>query len=73
MYACVCLLDDFIMYVSILAWTRVVALELLREESAITSAKTTSSHFRSTNQADREFQRISVQERSKFDKETGEL
>jgi hypothetical protein len=47
-----------------------VALELLREESAITSAKTTSSHFRSTNQADREFQRISVQERSKFDKET---
>jgi hypothetical protein len=61
------------MYVSILAWTRVVALELLREESAITSAKTTSSHFRSTNQADREFQRISVQERSKFDKETGEL
>lgn len=48
-----------------------VAMELLREESSITSAKTTSSHFNNPNQAEREFQRISVQERSKFDKETG--
>jgi len=51
----------------------VVALELLREESSISSAKSTSSHFGNANQAEREFQRISVQERSKFDKETGML
>jgi uncharacterized membrane protein len=47
-----------------------VALELLREEKSIKSALSSSRHFSTVSEAEREFQRISVQERSKFDKET---
>lgn len=47
-----------------------VALELMREEKSIKSAQSTYQHFSTASEAEREFQRISVQERSKFDKET---
>lgn len=48
-----------------------VALELLRQQRAIKSAQTSYQHFSSSSEAEREFQRISVKERSKFDRETG--
>jgi uncharacterized membrane protein len=42
----------------------------MREQKSIKSALTSFKHFSSANEAEREYQRISVQERSKFDKET---
>lgn len=68
-----CLISFSIISLRLQRYMSIVALELLRDESSITSAKATSCHFKNPNQADRQFQRISVQERSKFDKETGEL
>jgi uncharacterized membrane protein YgcG len=47
-----------------------VALELLRRESSIGSAFTQSVHFPSPSQAEREFQRQSIRNRSKFERET---
>lgn len=48
-----------------------VALELLRHEDNIVSAQATSEQYSSVGQAEREFQRLSVQRRSKLDRETG--
>jgi uncharacterized membrane protein len=48
-----------------------VALELLRHEENIVSAQANSEQFSTVSQAEREFQRMSVQGRSKLDRETG--
>jgi len=48
-----------------------VALELLRQEENIVSATAHSKQFSKIGPAQREFQRLSVQGRSKFDRETG--
>jgi hypothetical protein len=48
-----------------------VALELLRHEDNIVSAQANSEQFSTVSQAEREFQRMSVQGRSKLDRETG--
>jgi uncharacterized membrane protein len=48
-----------------------VALELLRHEDSIVSAQASSEQYASVGQAEREFQRMSVQGRSKLDRETG--
>jgi uncharacterized membrane protein len=50
--------------------TSQVALELLRRRSSIVSASSSYEHFGDRNRAGREFQSRSVQERSKFEKET---
>jgi Protein of unknown function (DUF1517) len=47
-----------------------VALELLRREASIWSAFTQSVHFPTPGQAEREFQRQSIRNRSKFERET---
>lgn len=47
-----------------------VALELLRRKSSISAATTEYQHFRSRDQAQREFNSLSVQERGKFEKES---
>jgi uncharacterized membrane protein len=48
-----------------------VALELLRHEDHIVSAQANSEQYSSVGLAEREFQRMSVQGRSKLDRETG--
>lgn len=48
-----------------------VALELLRQEKAITSAYARSNHYTITGQAEREFQMLSVQSQSKVDRLIG--
>jgi uncharacterized membrane protein len=48
-----------------------VALELLRHEDNIVSAQANSEQFDTVSQAERQFQRLSVQGRSKLDRETG--
>ena len=48
-----------------------VALELLRQERAITSAYAQCHHYSITGQAEREFQVLSVQSQSKVDRLTG--
>jgi len=48
-----------------------VALELLRNEKSITSARAQSKNYASRSQAEREFQLLSVQGRSKVDRLTG--
>jgi uncharacterized membrane protein len=50
--------------------TSQVALELLRRRSSIVSASSSYNHFEDYTRAGREFQSLSVQERSKFEKET---
>ena len=50
--------------------TSQVALELLRRKSSISAAWTRSKHFSRTQEAQREYQQRSVQERSKFEQET---
>jgi uncharacterized membrane protein len=50
--------------------TSQVALELLRRRSSIVSASGSSKHFGDRNKAGREYQSRSVQERSKFEKES---
>lgn len=49
--------------------TSQVALELLRRKSSIVSGHTRYTHFRDTNKAQREFNSMSVKERSKFEQE----
>jgi uncharacterized membrane protein len=49
--------------------TSQVALELLRRRSSIASATSSYQHFRDPNKASREYQAISVNERSKFEQE----
>jgi Protein of unknown function (DUF1517) len=48
-----------------------VALELLRQESSIFSGQANSKHFSTAALAEREFQRRSIESRSKFDRESG--
>jgi uncharacterized membrane protein len=48
-----------------------VALELLRQERSIRSAETKYQHYRQEGPADHEYRRLSIQERSKFERETG--
>lgn len=48
-----------------------VALELLRNEKSITSARAQSKYYASRSKAEREFQLLSVQGRSKVDRLTG--
>jgi uncharacterized membrane protein len=48
-----------------------VALELLQHEDHIVSAQANSEQYSTVSQAEREFQRMSVQGRSKLDRETG--
>jgi uncharacterized membrane protein len=48
-----------------------VALELLRHEDHIVSAQANSEQYSTVSEAEREFQRMSVQGRSKLDRETG--
>jgi hypothetical protein len=48
-----------------------VALELLRHDDNIVSAQANSEQFTTVSQAERQFQRMSVQGRSKLDRETG--
>jgi uncharacterized membrane protein len=50
--------------------TSQVALELLRRKSSISAAWTRSKHFSKTQEAQRDYQQRSVQERSKFEQET---
>jgi uncharacterized membrane protein len=50
--------------------TSQVALELLRRKSSIVSASTRSKHFRDRQKAERDFNQVSVKERSKFEQET---
>lgn len=50
--------------------TSQVALELLRRKSSISSATTSFQHFRGRTQAQREYERVSIRERSKFEQET---
>ncbi|CAB9522484.1 Protein of unknown function (DUF1517) [Seminavis robusta] len=47
-----------------------VALELLRQEKSIRSAESKSAHHRLEGEAERDFLRSSIQQRSKFDAET---
>lgn len=47
------------------------ALELLREERSIISVDSSYRHFRTFNEAERVFNRLSINQRSKFDRETG--
>merc|ERR1711957_756135 len=47
-----------------------VALEILRRRSSIVSATTSNKNFKNSNQATREFNDRSIQERSKFESET---
>jgi uncharacterized membrane protein len=50
--------------------TSQVAVELLRRKSSIVSASSSYQHFRDRTQAQREYNSKSIQERSKFEKET---
>jgi uncharacterized membrane protein len=50
--------------------TSQVALELLRRKSSIVSASTRYKHFRSREQAQRDFNSLSIKERGKFEQET---
>jgi uncharacterized membrane protein len=50
--------------------TSQVAVELLRRKSSIVSASSSYQHFRDRNKAEREYQSKSIQERSKFEKES---
>ena len=47
------------------------ALELLRQERSIISVDSSYRHFRKFNEAERDFNRLSIDQRSKFDRETG--
>jgi uncharacterized membrane protein len=47
-----------------------IAVELLRRKSSIAAASSEYKHFRNREKAQREFNSLSVQERSKFEKET---
>jgi len=48
-----------------------VSLELLRQGNSIVSAATKAKHYPKVAQAEREFQRQSINDRSKYDRETG--
>jgi len=50
--------------------TSQVALELLRRKSSIVSASTSYKHYSSREQASRDFNKLSIKERSKFESET---
>jgi len=50
--------------------TSQVALELLRRRSSIVSASSSYQHYRDVNQAQRDYERMAIKERSKFEKET---
>jgi uncharacterized membrane protein len=47
-----------------------VAVELLRRKSSISAAATRYKHYQTREQAERDFNQLSVQERSKFEQET---
>ena len=47
------------------------SLELLRQEKSIISVDSAYTHFRSFTEAEREFNRLSINKRSKFDRESG--
>ena len=49
--------------------TRKVALELLRQDSAIRSAESKSNHYTRESEVERDFLQQSIQDRSKFDRE----
>lgn len=53
--------------------TSQVALELLRRKQEIVAVSMSSKHFREESQAQREFNKVSVKERGKFQRETGEM
>ena len=46
-------------------------LELLRQEKSIVSVDSSYSHFLTVKEAERKFNKISIEKRSKFDRETG--
>lgn len=48
-----------------------MAIELTRQQSSIDSAYVNADYYRSTGQAEREFQLLSVKGRSKVDRLTG--
>jgi hypothetical protein len=50
-----------------------IALELLRKESSIFSVESSVTHHRSMTEAERTFQRLSVRQRGKLDRESGRL
>ena len=50
--------------------TSQVALELLRRKSSISAASTRSKHFRDRQKAERDYNQLSIKERSKFEQET---
>jgi len=50
--------------------TSQVALELLRKSKSIVAASSRYTHFRDNNKASREFNKLAVQERGKFERET---
>lgn len=50
--------------------TSQVAIELLRRKSSIIAASTNASHYRDENKALREYNKKSIQQRSKFERET---
>ena len=50
--------------------TSQVALELLRRRSSIVSASSSYQHYKDTSQAQRDYERMAIKERSKFEKET---
>lgn len=50
-----------------------VSLELLRQESSLDSARTSFQHFKTAELAQSEFQKQSLQSRSKFDREAGKF
>lgn len=49
-----------------------VALELLRRKQSIVAASTKAKHFGDESKAQREFNNLSIKERGKFQRETGE-
>lgn len=53
--------------------TSQVALELLRRKQSIVAASTKAKHFRDESKAQREFNTVSIRERGKFQRETGEM
>ena len=49
-----------------------MALELLRRKQSIVAASTKAKHFGDESKAQREFNNLSIKERGKFQRETGE-
>jgi uncharacterized membrane protein len=53
--------------------THQIALEILRRRQSIVASSTSYKHFDDVSDAQREYNKMSVQERSKFERETGKI